>query len=136
MQVTHVSCSPMTTSRSALCQAARKHGGVRSVICAADGFEALEIAATVPLDIAILDLNMPRLDGVEAAARLVRLQPTVSVALHSSDPSALRDRAGELDFALFDKIDVDQLLAWLAAELELRRRPRPIDLRDVNCSHC
>jgi CheY-like chemotaxis protein len=110
--------------------------GVGSVIGAADGVEVMQIGATVPLDIAILDLNMPRLDGVDAATRLAILQPTISVALHSSDPSALRDRARGLDFALFDKIDVDGLTAWLAGELERRQRRLAVDVRDVNCSRC
>jgi predicted Zn-ribbon and HTH transcriptional regulator len=79
---------------------------------------------------------MPRLDGVEAATRLVMLRPTVSVALHSSDPSALRDRARQLEVALFDKLDVDGLMAWLARQLAPRRRPCVVDLPDVSCSRC
>lgn len=110
--------------------------GVGSVIGVADGVEALQIGATVPLDIAILDLNMPRLDGIEAATKLELLQPTISVALHSSDPDALRDRARELDFAVFDKVDVDGLAAWLAAELERRQPPCAPRARDVKCSQC
>jgi CheY-like chemotaxis protein len=121
---------------SAYARALDSMDGIGAVIRAADGVEALEIAAALPLDLAILDFNMARLDGVEAATRLVLLQPTVSVALHSSDPSALRDRARQLDFALFDKIDVEGLLAWLAAQLELRRSPRRIDRQDVSCSRC
>jgi CheY-like chemotaxis protein len=110
--------------------------GIGSVIGAADGVEAVRIAATFRLDIAILDLNMPRLDGVEAARRIAMLQPTISVALHSSDPSALRQRAQGLGFALFDKIDVDGLVAWLAGQLERRRPPHPVHTRDVSCSRC
>jgi CheY-like chemotaxis protein len=110
--------------------------GVGSVIAAADGVEALRIGATVPLDIAILDLRMPRLDGVEAAVRLATLQPTISLALHSSDPSELRRRARGLSFALFDKIDFDGLTEWLAVELERRQRSSVVWLRDARCSLC
>ncbi len=110
--------------------------GVGSVIGAAGGVEVLQIGATVPLDVAILDLNMPRLDGIEAATTLAILQPTISVALHSSDPSALCHRARELDFALFDKIDVDGLTGWLGGGLERRQRRPAVDVRDVSCSRC
>jgi CheY-like chemotaxis protein len=109
--------------RVALARFLESVDGVGSVTAAADGLEAVRIAASVPLDIAILDLNMPRLDGVEAAKRVAMLQPTTSVALQSADSSALRRRARELDFALFDKIDVDGLMSWLTEELERRRRP-------------
>lgn len=110
--------------------------GVGSVIGAADGAEALQIGATVPLDVAVLDLNMPRLDGVTAATRLAALQPTIAIALHSSDPVRLRWRARGLEFAVFDKIDFDGLAAWLVRELEHRVHARAAVQRDGKCSRC
>jgi hypothetical protein len=58
-------------------------------------------------------MNMPRLDGIEAARRLRALQPTLPVALHSSDPELLRQRAAGLELPLFDKIEFDRLLSWV-----------------------
>jgi CheY-like chemotaxis protein len=110
--------------------------GVGSVICAANGVEAVQIGATVPVDVAILDLNMPRLDGVGAAIELATLQPAMTIALHSSDPRDLRRRARDLGVALFDKIDFDGLTEWLAAELERRQRSSLAWVRDARCSLC
>src|SRR5829696_7953181 len=59
--------------------------GVSSVVAAVDGVEAVEVAKDVALDVAVLDLNMPRLDGIETALALAALQPSLSIALHSSD---------------------------------------------------
>lgn len=110
--------------------------GVGSVIGAADGVEALQIGATVPLDVAVLDLNMPRLDGVAAATRLAALQPTIPIALHSSDPTRLRQQARGLGFAVFDKIDFDGLASWLVRALDHRLHVRAPVHRDARCSRC
>ena len=67
--------------------------GVTSVVAAQDGVEAVRVAGALALHVAILDLNMPRLDGVEAALRLSATQPSLRIALHSSDPDELRQRA-------------------------------------------
>ncbi len=38
---------------------------------ARDGMEALELARTEQPDLAVLDVEMPRLDGIEAARRIL-----------------------------------------------------------------
>ena len=96
----------------------RATAGVLSVIEAENGADAVELARTQRLDIAVLDLNMPGLDGVEAALRLRALQPSVRIALQSSDPELLRQRAAGLGLPLFDKGSVDWLLAWVERQAE------------------
>jgi CheY-like chemotaxis protein len=91
--------------------------GVDGVFAAADGADAVELASRLRFDIAVLDLNMPRLDGVAAAAALIELQPSLAVALHSSDPTALYARARGLGAALFDKRLFDSLIRWVESEL-------------------
>jgi len=88
-------------------------GGVTSVIEADDGAEAVELARKHRLEVAVLDLNMPHLDGVEAALGLHELQPSLRIALHSSDPELLRRRAAGLELPLFDKVDFDRLATWV-----------------------
>ena len=90
--------------------------GVTSVVAAQDGVEAIRVAGTFALHVAILDLNMPRLDGVEAALRLSATQPSLRIALHSSDPDELRQRAHGLGLPLFGKLEVDRLAEWIEDE--------------------
>ena len=90
--------------------------GVTSVVAAQDGVEAVRVAGTFALHVAILDLNMPRLDGVEAALRLSATQPSLRIALHSSDPDELRQRAHGLGLPLFGKLELDRLAEWVEDE--------------------
>ncbi|SDN48497.1 response regulator [Allokutzneria albata] len=48
---------------------------------AADGRQAVELAAAHRPDVALLDIRMPRLDGLAAAAEIVRAVPEVAVAI-------------------------------------------------------
>jgi CheY-like chemotaxis protein len=96
----------------------RDAAGVTSVIEAEDGAEAVELAGARCLDVAILDLNMPRLDGIAAALRLRGVQPSLRIALHSSDPELLRQRAAGLGLPLFDKVDFDRILGWVERQAE------------------
>jgi CheY-like chemotaxis protein len=111
--------------------------GVGSVIPAGDGVEAVRLAGELELDVAVLDLNMPRLDGIAAARELTALQPALAIALHSSDPDMLRDVARDLDLPLFDKFDVDRVVAWVAREVASRRGLTMLCVvADRSCARC
>jgi DNA-binding NarL/FixJ family response regulator len=57
---------------------------------AADGLEAIELAENLDPDAVVIDLHMPLLDGVSAAARLRRDHPNVClIALTGDDAPAL-----------------------------------------------
>lgn len=56
---------------------------------ASDGQEALKLAAAEPPDIALLDVSMPLLNGLDAAREMRRASPMVKVILltrHDEDP--------------------------------------------------
>ncbi|MEU4219101.1 response regulator transcription factor [Actinoplanes sp. NPDC026623] len=55
--------------------------GIAVVAEAADGREALELVRLHQPDIALLDIRMPRLDGLSAAARLSAVAPHVAVIM-------------------------------------------------------
>jgi DNA-binding NarL/FixJ family response regulator len=66
--------------------------GFRVVGEAADGREALKLASTAHPDIAVLDLAMPALNGLDAARELLRSDPRMKVVLltmHTEDPYVL-----------------------------------------------
>jgi len=48
---------------------------------AADGQEALRLARTLSPDIAVLDLSMPRLNGLDAAREIRRMSPEIKTIL-------------------------------------------------------
>jgi CheY-like chemotaxis protein len=95
--------------------------GIAAVIEAQNGAEAVQLGGEQEVDVAVLDLNMPGLDGVEAALRLAALAPSPRIALHSANPELLRQRAHGLELPLFDKLDPEPLREWVERQAtELR----------------
>jgi CheY-like chemotaxis protein len=90
--------------------------GIASTLEAADGAEAVQVGLQLWPEIAVLDLNMPRLSGVEAAQTLTALRPSMRIALQSSDPDSLRAHAGGLGLPLFDKLECERLVHWVEAQ--------------------
>lgn len=70
--------------RSGLAQFLATTGDIELVGVAADGIEALEVVAEHQPDVVIMDLSMPRLDGVEATRQLSELHPTSRVLVLTS----------------------------------------------------
>jgi CheY-like chemotaxis protein/predicted RNA-binding Zn-ribbon protein involved in translation (DUF1610 family) len=95
--------------------------GVSSVVAVANGADAVRVARELPCHVAILDFNMLRLDGVDAAIGLRELRPSTRVALHSSDLDALRERAADLRVPLFDKLELERLIEWVERQADAWR---------------
>jgi two-component system, response regulator PdtaR len=62
---------------------------------ARDGIEAVELAASTEPELAILDVKMPRLDGIEAARRILEEHPIPIVMLTAYGQDELVSRAVE-----------------------------------------
>ena len=65
------------------------------VVCgeARDGLEAIELARSTKPDVALFDMKMPSLDGVEAARRIYAERPVPIVMLTAYTEQSLVDRA-------------------------------------------
>jgi DNA-binding NarL/FixJ family response regulator len=59
---------------------------IELVLEAADGEAALELAAQHKFDVAILDLKLPGLDGLETCRRLQELDPQLPIFILTSHP--------------------------------------------------
>src|SRR6476619_1030608 len=85
---------------------------------ALDGLAAIDLAYELSPDAVVIDLHMPRLDGVTAVARLRRDHPSMCViALTGDDEPALHTAVTEAgaDAVLMKGEFVDVLVARLAA---------------------
>lgn len=82
---------------------------------ASDGHEAISVAAATHPDIAVLDLAMPRLNGVDAARELLRASPrlkTLLVTVHTEDEYVLQAlEAGISGYVLKTQAGADLVLA-------------------------
>ncbi len=63
---------------------------------ARDGLEAVELAASEKPDLAVLDVKMPRLDGIDAARRILEQQAIPIVMLTAYGQDELVSRAVEV----------------------------------------
>ena len=69
---------------------------------AADGLEALRQVRALQPQVVIMDVEMPRMDGIMAAAALTELFPRCAVIIHSlHDDAGLRERAREAGAVAF-----------------------------------
>ena len=65
-----------------------KHPGWTVCAEAADGREAVELARKFKPDIAVLDIGMPELNGLEAAREIRQLLPAIRIIMVSIDQDA------------------------------------------------
>ena len=118
--------------RSLLASCAREILGKVVVLEAEDGAEAIQLGVQQRPQIALLDVNMPRLGGIEAAVTLRELEPRMGLALQTGDPLTHRERAEEECLPLFGKLELDLTLAWLQAQAEWFSRQK----RSLVCRGC
>ena len=84
--------------------AARLRNNSTAVITATNGQEAVDAGTCNPPDLAILDVSMPVMSGLEAAERLHKNLPRLPIILYTSYADLLKPRMHELGVvAVFDK---------------------------------
>ena len=99
-------------------------------LVANDGARALEIAQVTPVDVALLDIEMPGIDGHEVARRLVLLRRRavyiVAVTGRDSEADMLRSvTAGFIEHVVkpCTMKQLSKVLRRAADNLQRRRRP-------------
>lgn len=93
-------------------------GGIEVVAEAADGREAVALTQAHRPDVALLDIRMPRLDGLAAAEEIVRTVPGTAVAIlttFSEDAYVARALGGGATGFLLKSGDPHELLAGVRA---------------------
>ncbi|MCG8606084.1 response regulator [bacterium] len=58
--------------------------GTHVLYLAADGVEAVQLAQKHKIDVAFIDINMPRLDGLQTLAQWKKIQPSTQIIIISS----------------------------------------------------
>ena len=93
------------------------------VATAADGLHAMEQLKSQPIDVIVLDVKMPGIDGVEVLRRIKELRPGVEVIMltgHSTLDTALRGlQLGAFDY-LTKPCDISELKLKIKAAHERR----------------
>jgi response regulator NasT len=72
-----------------------ERAGYEIVAQAKDGEEAVSLARELEPDLAVLDVKMPRLDGIDAARKMLEERPIPIVMLTAFGQRELVDRAAE-----------------------------------------
>jgi len=108
------SSSSTTSSRSRRCSAFRLQKDGYEVVRAADGREALQRFGEGPFDLVVLDVMMPKLDGLEVCRRL-RARSTVPIIM-------LTAKAEEIDKVLGLELGADDYITKPFSLREFRSR--------------
>jgi DNA-binding NarL/FixJ family response regulator len=83
-----------------------------------DGRQAVSLAETLKPDVVVMDIGMPRLNGIEAAAQIAETHPEIGIvmlSMHSDEGYVLRAlKAGARAYLLKDSAELDLIRAITA----------------------
>jgi two-component system, NarL family, response regulator NreC len=100
-----------TVVRQGLRKILEDHEGWQVIGEAADGRDAVRLALALQPDVAVLDIGMPLLNGIEATRQIVRRLPTMGILILSmhSDEAFITPalQAGARGYLLKDSADTD-----------------------------
>lgn len=104
-----------TVMRSGLRLLLERQQNLQVVGEAADGKQAVEVAATEKPDVVVMDIAMPHLNGVEAARQIVLRSPQTAIvilSMHSDESYVIRSlKAGARAYLLKDSAEADLITA-------------------------
>src|ERR1700733_12355225 len=104
-----------TVMRSGLRLLLERQPNLKVIGEAADGREAVTLAAAEEPDVVVMDIAMPHLNGVEAARQIVNHNSHIAVAIlsmHSDESYVIRSlKAGARAYLLKDSAEADSIQA-------------------------
>lgn len=115
MQIRILLADDHTVMRSGLRLLLERQPNLTVVGEAADGRQAVELAASEKPDVVVMDIAMPHLNGVEAARQIVNRAPLTAVvilSMHSDESYVIRSlKAGARAYLLKDSAESDLISA-------------------------
>jgi DNA-binding NarL/FixJ family response regulator len=88
---------------------------------ATDGYGAVELAQSLQPDMIVMDIGLPRLDGIAATSRIRQCLPDVRIVMltsHTSDTEVVAALSSGADAYCIKGSNVDRLMAAIAAAQE------------------
>jgi DNA-binding NarL/FixJ family response regulator len=85
---------------------------------AADGAEFIAMLGETPADIVMLDIDMPRMNGIEAAERALAMRPdlkSIALSMHGDEYYYFKMVALGVKGFLLKNSDIDEVLAAISA---------------------
>jgi two-component system response regulator MprA len=101
-----------------------------NIRCAFSGSEGLEYVRTEPIDLVILDVMMPNMDGLTVCAELKRLAPELPVILLTAkDDLATRAAAMNLGVSEFlaKPVNIEDFLTRVRTQIHIHEWGKNID---------
>jgi CheY-like chemotaxis protein len=83
-----------------------------------DGASALALLQTEPVDVILVDLQMPGISGLEMAVEVHKIDPSIPMALITGTPMAIQPaplRQAGISRVFAKPFDLEALGAWLQA---------------------
>lgn len=103
------------------------HPEIEIVGEAASGEEAARLALEGAADIVLLDIEMPKMDGLTAAELIMSARPDARVILHTASADSVKQaRARELGLTLLVKGDFDATIAAVTSRVEEAKVGSPL----------
>ena len=93
-------------------------------VLARDGKECLEKVATEKPDIVLLDIRMPRMDGLEAIGKIIELNKNIPIIINSAYSTYKDDfMSWAADAYVVKSYDLDTLKTTIRDVLEKKNNP-------------
>jgi DNA-binding response OmpR family regulator len=96
------------------------------IVCgeAVDGYDAIEKAVALKPDLIVLDLSMPRMDGIQAATKLKKLRPQPLIILFTSH-EGLMQGIDPREFGVDAVVSKDRGMSGLGVSVEKLLKHNP-----------